>query len=71
MSIHNELSSDIAFALLAGKETNPAELSKLKEVLLTVHKTLRELTVNSRSRAMGKRKERNEKKLVAVDQSIG
>ena len=65
MSIQNELSSDIAFALLAGKETNPAELSKLKEVLLTVHKTLRELTINSRARSAVKRKERNEKKLAA------
>ncbi len=56
MSIPNELSSDIAFALLTGKETNPAELSKLKEVLLTVHKTLRELTINSRSRSLVKRR---------------
>jgi hypothetical protein len=71
MSIHVELSSDIAVALLTGKERNAAELNNLKKVIFTVHDTLRELTLNSRQRSAGRRRDRNEEKLAADGQSNG
>ena len=71
MSIHNELSSDIAVALLTGRERNAAELNRLKEVILTVHETLRELTLNSRHGLAGKRKDRSNEKLAAGEQTDG
>lgn len=69
MSIHAELSSEIAVALLTRKERNAAELNNLKEVILTVHDTLKELTLNSRHRSATKRRDRNEKKLAAGGRS--
>ena len=49
MTIANELSSEIAFALVAAKNKQPAELNDLKEILLEVHSTLQQLTEQSRS----------------------
>jgi len=49
MTIANELSSDIAIALVAAKEKQPGELDKLNEILLEVHKTLQELTEKTRT----------------------
>ena len=46
MSIHNELSSDIAVALLAGKDTDPQKLDELKKVVLKVHSILQEASRN-------------------------
>lgn len=43
MPFHNELSSDIAIALLTNCERSEAELNTLKETVLTVHETLRQL----------------------------
>ena len=44
MTISNELSSEIATALLAAKNKTPRELEELKEILLTIHSTLQRLT---------------------------
>ncbi|HUS11251.1 MAG TPA: hypothetical protein VMZ30_12365 [Pyrinomonadaceae bacterium] len=44
MTISNELSSEIATALLAAKNRTPRELEDLKEILLTIHSTLQRLT---------------------------
>lgn len=46
MAIHNELSSEIAVALLT-EERTAEERNQLKEVILAVHDTLQELTADS------------------------
>ena len=43
MAIANELSSEIAAAILVNKNS-PQELQKLKEVLLEVHSTLQKMS---------------------------
>lgn len=54
MAISNELSSDIAAALLAENKT-PQELNKLRDVVLQVHTTLQQLSEEARvSRAESK-----------------
>ena len=47
MAISNELSSDIAAALLAEKKT-PQELRQLKDVILRVHSALQEMSEETR-----------------------
>ena len=47
VAIHNELSSEIAVALLT-EERTAEERNELKEVILAVHDTLQELTADSR-----------------------
>ena len=42
MAITNELSSEIAAALLA-KKKNPTELKQLKDVMLQIHATLQKM----------------------------
>ena len=49
MTIANELSSEIAFALVAAKDKQPGDLNDLKEILLEVHSTLQKLTEQSRN----------------------
>lgn len=44
MAISNELSSEIAIALLSKKERSPEELDALKNILFEVHSTLQSLT---------------------------
>jgi hypothetical protein len=44
MAISNELSSEIAMALLANQERSPEELNNLKTILLVVHSTLQSLS---------------------------
>lgn len=44
MAIPNELSSDIAAALLSRENRSRRELRELKDVLFTVHSTLQKLT---------------------------
>lgn len=44
MAISNELSSEIASALLSKKERSPEELNDLKNILFEVHSTLQSLT---------------------------
>ena len=45
MSIQNELSSDIAVALLTRKQTDPEKLNDLKETVLRIHSMLQRETV--------------------------
>ena len=42
MSIENELSSDIALALLARGLKDPEQLKQMKELILGIHATLQE-----------------------------
>ena len=48
MAISNELSSEIAAAILAKKD-NPQELHRLKEILLRVHSTLQKMSKDARA----------------------
>ena len=47
MAISNELSSEIAAAILAEKKT-PQELDELKDVVLRVHTTLQQMSEEAR-----------------------
>lgn len=49
MAISNELSSEIASAMLTARERSPEELNKLKKVLLEVHTALQSMTEKYRS----------------------
>jgi predicted transcriptional regulator len=48
MAISNELSSDVAVAIMA-KKKSPQELQQLKEVILQVHSALQEMSEETRS----------------------
>lgn len=49
MSIANELSSEVAAALLSRREEEtPGDSSKLMDVVIEVHSTLRHLTIEAR-----------------------
>lgn len=48
MAISNELSSEIAAAILAEKKT-PQELHQLKEIILQVHSTLQKMSNEARA----------------------
>ena len=48
MAISNELSSEIAAAILAGKKT-PQELDQLKNIVLQVHSTLKKMSKEARA----------------------
>lgn len=48
MAISNELSSEIAAALLAEKKS-PQELKRLQDVILEVHSTLQKLSAEERA----------------------
>lgn len=47
MAISNELSSDIAAAILA-KKKNPQELNQLKDIILRVHSALQQMSEETR-----------------------
>ena len=47
MAISNELSSDVAVALLA-KDKSPQELKQLKDIILLVHSALQEMSAETR-----------------------
>ena len=49
MAISNELSSDIATAILVTKNKHRGELNDLKEMILKVHSALQQLNVKRRS----------------------
>ena len=49
MTISNELSSDIATAILAAENKAPRELKELMEIVLKVHSVLQEMTVEARA----------------------
>lgn len=55
MAISNELSSDVAVALLAN-EKSPQELKKLKDIILEVHTALQEMSEETRAYRSGKKK---------------
>ena len=64
MAIELELSSEIATALLTGKERDSDELNDLKETVIKVHSTLQQLAARSRtnrvlSKPVGRPKEEN------------
>lgn len=48
MAIANELSGDIAAAILATKHRTPRELSSLKETVLKVHSILQQMADEAR-----------------------
>jgi hypothetical protein len=48
MAISNELSSDVAVALLA-ENKSPQELKQLKDIILQVHSTLQEMSEETRT----------------------
>jgi len=50
MAISNELSSEIATAMLTAKERSPEELTNLKQVLLEVHDALQSMTEEYRTK---------------------
>ena len=50
MPFHNELSNEIAIALMTRSDQSTADLKKMKDVVLTVHETLRKLEAESASR---------------------
>jgi hypothetical protein len=49
MAISNELSSDIAVALIGANDKDPRRLKKLKEILIEVHATLQQMTERSKA----------------------
>jgi len=48
MAISNELSSDVAVAILAQNKT-PQELQQLKDIILQVHSALQKMSEETRS----------------------
>jgi len=48
MAISNELSSDVAVALLA-QDKSPQELKQLKDIILQVHSALQEMSAETRA----------------------
>lgn len=50
MAISNELSSDIAAAILAAREKHPDNVEELKRIVFQVHSTLQQLTDETRRR---------------------
>ncbi len=62
MAIEHELSSEIAAALLTGKERAPSELKHLKETVFRVHSTLQQLTAESRRKRFVFRASEDEEK---------
>jgi predicted transcriptional regulator len=55
MAISNELSSDVAVAILA-KEKSPQELKKLKDIILEVHSALQEMSEEARAYRFNRKK---------------
>jgi len=49
MAIANELSSEIAVALLLTKKRSPRELNDLKEIVLKIHSTLQQMRDEARA----------------------
>ena len=48
MTISNELSSEIAAALLTVNDRSPDELSNLREIVINVHSTLQQMDLETR-----------------------
>jgi len=49
MTVANELSSEIASAILTANERSPRSLNELKEIVLKVHSTLQEMAEKGRT----------------------
>ena len=49
MAISNELSTDIATALLTAKNRSPRELKHLRELVIKIHSTLQRLADQSKT----------------------
>jgi predicted transcriptional regulator len=54
MAISNELSSDVAIAILANKKS-PQELKQLKDIILQVHSVLQKMSEETRAYRFKKR----------------
>ena len=55
MAISNELSSDVAVAILE-KRQSPQELERLKDIVLEVHSTLQQMSEETRAYRSGRAK---------------
>jgi len=62
MAISNELSSEIAAAILVNRNS-PQELRRLKDVVLEVHSTLQQMSAEARARRNDERIVRSVAKL--------
>jgi len=60
MAISNELSSDVAAAILA-KKKSPQELRQLKDVILQVHTVLQEMSEETRSDRLKRKPQKAQK----------
>jgi predicted transcriptional regulator len=60
MAISNELSSDVAAAILA-KKKSPQELQQLKDVILQVHTVLQEMSEETRSDRLKRKPQKAQK----------
>ena len=65
MAISNELSSDIAAAILSDKKS-PQELNRLKDIILRVHLALQEMSQEVRATRL----EKSGKKTTSPDSTI-
>ena len=61
MAISNELSSDVAVALLA-QDKSPQELKQLKDIILQVHSALQEMSAETRADRMKKSRQKQKPK---------
>ena len=69
MAISNELSSEIAAAILSGTKS-PQELNQLKDMVLRVHSALQEMSQEVRSTRL-KNKETDAPKSTSPDRVVG
>ena len=60
MAISNELSSDVAAAILA-KNKSPQELQQLKDIILEVHSTLQKMSEETRADRLKKERDQDER----------
>jgi hypothetical protein len=64
MAISNELSSDVAVAILANKKS-PQELKQLKDIILEVHSALQKMSEETRDYRFKKRSQERRKRTSA------
>lgn len=62
MAISNELSSDVAAAILA-QNKSPQELEQLKDIILQVHSTLQKMSEETRTERLRKKPQTAQKAL--------
>jgi predicted transcriptional regulator len=61
MAISNELSSDVAIAILE-KNKSPQELKQLKDIILQVHSTLQEMSEETHADRLKRRQPQESRK---------